>query len=765
MRVIACIGDKLRDIYGNESMKIKEITEKARKIDYRHYVATLITIGFLALGYLFVNSIPRLLESLRDLWNSFLYLVYSSLVTVNPITVTVVDMPTWEIMSSPFEPLTFFPMTWEEFQAKWTAYWSLFVSQANLQEFVYHLGNFAQFGLRFIVFGLPLILLFSRFFGRYTQVVNNDNNVDSKPLKAYKKLVFAVVPPVRDWVKDFYGFLKENSIYAKLWVFLGLIYFNILSIIIEFIAFYLYFLVSYSIKDVYGQALKLLHDLTPMIRFVPLVVWIGLALIAYELTCRNMAYMALYHRERCNRGFINERGVVTIVYGLMGAGKTALITDMALSWEVQMRDMAYEIMLESDMHFPRFPWCNVRNAVKEAVLNHTVVDVKSCRKWIQNLARSYAACKVMQTDKANQRAWRRHVKKNPQSENLIFGYDDKHFPMTYNDNLKIESVWQAIENYACAYLIYQFECSLIISNYSIRSDSIQQTLGNLPIWNNDFFKRDPRFADSISRHSHILDFDIIRLGVRMLKDNPRRNAFGFGCYVISEIDKERKNMPELQGIDRNSEECNQRNDLFNSCLKMSRHAVVIANRVFLKIFCDLQRPEDWGAGGREVGEVVFIRDETEQIPTLPFFSWFWLIEKIVLLLKSRFVGFYTEYEFVRADNTLFVYLVKGFVSLLEHYVERMNNLFGAQTLKLDVESARKDGESKQRKYYRMPKKIFSERYATNCLSAIFQQGEVNTISIADFREYAGKMATNEELEYQNSHFQKDIRRQRELYAA
>ena len=183
---------------------------------------------------------------------------------------------------------------------------------------------------------------------------------------------------------------------------------------------------------------------------------------------------------------------------------------------------------------------------------------------------------------------------------------------------------------------------------------------------------------------------------------------------------------------------------------------MIANRVFLKIVCDLQRPEDWGAGGREVGEVVYIADRGEKAPLLPFFSPFWLCEWLFNAFKATWDNFYTQYIFNRSDNTLFVQLVKGIVSRLDNHYRRVNNLFGCQTLHLEVESGRMNGEPKECKYYRLPKKDFSKRYSTNCLSAIFEGDAVNTVSIADFCEYAGIMATTEELALQHSFFQEDI---------
>ena len=287
----------------------------------------------------------------------------------------------------------------------------------------------------------------------------------------------------------------------------------------------------------------------------------------------------------------------------------------------------------------------------------------------------------------------------------------------------------------------------------------------MPLWDSDFFKRDPRLMDAFSRYAHIIDFDMLRLGKRMLANNPNRNAFGFGVYVVSEIDKERKNALELRETKKNTDECNQVNDLFNACLKMSRHACVIANRVFLKIFCDLQRPEDWGAGGREVGEIVYIAEKGDMCPTLPFVSTYWWTSAIYARLRARFDRFYTEYIHVRSDNTLFVHLTKSIMARLGKHYQGIEDLFGAQTLHLECESGRMDGEVKKTKFYRMPKKDYSRRYSTNCLSAIFEGDVPNRVSINDFVTYAGVMATAEELALQNSHFQRDLEKRKQQYAS
>lgn len=473
-----------------------------------------------------------------------------------------------------------------------------------------------------------------------------------------------------------------------------------------------------------------------MVRFIPVAAWVVIIIIALELAARHIGYNELEHRERKNGGFLEERGVMTIVYGPMGAGKTKTITDMALTQEVRFRDMAFEIIIESDFKFPFFNWATFEQDLKQAIENHIVFNVPSTRKWLQEKYRIWT--------------------ETPSKENL-WGYDHERYGLEYDDRLKVSNLWEVLDDYACAYVVYTVQSSLLVSNYSIRVDNLMDDLGNFPKWNTDFFRRDSRLLDSYSRHAHILDFDMLRLGKRMLDDNPNRYAFGFGVYIISEIDKERKNAPELQQIKASSEECNQKNDLFNSLMKMSRHACVIANRVFVKIFADLQRPESLGADARELGEIVYIEDSSDMNPILPFFAPFYFFEAFFTWIFGRFVDLYYEYRFIRSDKTVPMYLMKSFSAWLKRFRDRTCNQFGSSKIKLLVESGRMDGDKKERTYFMQSKKIYARRYTTDCLSAIFNQyADKNTIGLNDLPEYVTELGSDEENLLQNSFFQVEV---------
>ncbi len=320
--------------------------------------------------------------------------------------------------------------------------------------------------------------------------------------------------------------------------------------------------------------------------------------------------------------------------------------------------------------------------------------------------------------------------------------------------LKQTDIWETIETYAQLYFIYIVQSSLIISNYSVRTDDIYCSLGNFPMWNSDFFTRDSKTIDCYSRHAHILDFDSLRLGKKVIEENKNADGFEFGVIVITEIGKERGNNLELSEKKKKDETANQKNDLFNSWLKMVRHSATVDNYPFVRVITDEQRPESWGADARDLCEIVSIKESSETYLAMPFFS---LAELLYGWLFGKFSNLYYRYRYVRSDNTLPMYLLKSITAKIQHYYTGIYNRFGYCALRVQIESGTQDGERTENKYYLMNKKIYSKRFSTDCFSDFFTEKALrSTVGIDDLREYATEKATFDELTAQNSYFVGDL---------
>ena len=671
---------------------------------------------------------PRLIESFVDLFSSTKFYIselfelnISGNITINDFT------------KQPFEMPFNLPSTWEEFKLLCHDYWNLFTSKENIMNYINFLGDVAYYLSKLIMVFMPFVILIMILLNK-DEPINNDYNRDSKQLIWWRKNIEnKVYLPIKNWLIGFANFLKENSFYTKLWLVIWMYNFNILTMIIELISYYLYFVSSMDLISLYRQVLKFLMDSSIAIDFIPPIGWACITLTIINMIRRNIGYNKLNHMEMKDRGFINERPIVIMLNGTMGSKKTTIITDMALSQEIMLRDKAFEKILENDLKFPFFPWVNLENSLKGAIKHHYVYNLATCRKWV-----------LEKKARFEKRPCMRH----------IFMYDYERYGFTYDDKLTICTIWDVIYNYAQLYFVYTIQSSLLISNYSIRVDNIQEDLGNFPLWNTDLFHRDSRMQQAYSRHAHILDFDMLRLGKKVIDYNEKADCFEFGVINITEIGKERGNAVELREIKKSDLSANQKNDLFNTWLKMIRHSATIDNFPFVKVITDDQRPESWGADARDLCELVYIDRTSEMKLSMPLFS---LEDTILNWIIGTFSNKYYNYRFNRSDNTLRMYLLHGLIGKLNKYLKGIYNTFGYYKMKTTIESGRQNGDSKDSKYYVMFKKVYARRFSTDCFSDFFNDKALRSkLGIEDLQSFRTEKASFEEMLLENSYFFNDL---------
>lgn len=701
-----------------------------KKIDYRHFICIAITLGFVACSvFVFPSAFIRIIESGRDFGLSVAYYFCELFFIRHNIVPTVNDFST-----APAGEI-FLPETWQGFTESWVEYWQLWATKENLNAYILWLNNLLYKISLVLLLVLPLIVIAVILFGRYIKNQNNDYDKDSRPLKIFKQISLYTYRPAKAWLSGFAAFVAKRKYYWVTWLCIWAYNFNVFTIFLEFLAFYFYFVVSFDFINIYRQIYKLIADLYAPVTFIPLWAWIVIAVAVIGIFRRKIGFARLQHHEMKNRGFINARPIVSMTCGTMGKKKTTMITDMALSVHVMFKDKAFELLLDEDLKFAYFPWINLENEIKRCMRYHTVYNLATIEVFISK----------------KRERWQKH----PCREN-IFGYDYERYGLIYNDKSKVYDIWQCLETYAKLYFIYVIQSSLIISNYSVRSDMIISDEGNFPLWDNDFFKRDSRRLDSFSRHSHIIDFDSLRLGKKVIENNEYADSFEFGVVLITEVGKERKNTLELKEIKAAAKDGNQKNDGFNDWLKMIRHSATVANYPFVKVITDEQRPESWGADARDLCEIIHIRDGGEMRLAMPFF---FIGELLYSFVFKHFVNLYYKYRYARGDNTLCMYILKSFAAKIHSYYSGIYNTFGYSVLSVEVESGTQDGDLTAHKYYLANKKIYSKRFSTDCFSDFFTQKALRSaVGVDDLPEYATEKATFAELDRQHSYFIRDLNR-------
>ena len=681
----------------------------------------LLSCVFILMGvFLFSSSYVRLWQGVKDFGLSVGFYFCEIFGISHNITPTVNTIP--EVQT----PQVTLPSDFEGFKSNTAQYFSLLFSKDNFYGWFEHIAGAMGVFAKILLIAIPCIILVvisvKALYGRS----NNKHGRDTIPLKVFKFISRWTYQPIKQFVRGYVAFIRENGWIWKLWIALWVFHFNLATIIVEFLAYYFFFAVSFDLGTIYTQFVKLFADIKTAFIYFP---WWTLLLLIYPLFDRfrkRIATARLRHFEARNCGFINDLPIVSMSCGSMGKKKTTLITDMALSQEVMFRQKALEILQKCDMKFPYFSWICFEKALQAKIEDGTVYNLATIKDWVQDLQERF---------------------EENYDRSILYNYDYWRYGLSCENGLYTENIFDVLTTYAQAYFIYIIECSLIVANYSVRTDNSLINGGNFPVWITDFF---PGTFRQRNRHSKILDYDILRLGKKVIEDNPHFGSFEFGVIAITEIGKERGNNLELQEKKKTAEEANQKNDKFNSWLKMCRHSATVDNFPFIKVFTDEQRPESWGADARDLCDIIKIASSGQLKLAMPFYT---IGDMLSEWAFNRFINLYYDFRFRRGDNTLLVHILKTITAWLWKRNINIYNRYGYSILKIEKERGTMDGKAGRRRYYLMNAKIYRRRFATDCFSDYFNDMARNTnVGLADYFEYATERATVEELQQQNSYF-------------
>ncbi len=677
-------------------------------------LTVLFTIGFMLLGaFVFRSSFIRLFYAFKDFGLSVGYYFCEMFGITHGITPTVNVIP--EVQT----PQVTLPTDFNGFKDNTSQYFSLLISSDNFNGWLVHISVVIADIAKILVIILPCILVFILVIKALYKRENTKHGKDTVPLKVFKFVSKMTYQPLKRFIVGYIEFIRSHSWIWICWIILWAFNFNLATIIVEFFAYYFYFAVEFDFGTIYTQFVKLFADLkTPFIYF-PYWALLFLIYALFDRFRKRIANSRLRHFEARNCGFINELPIVSLTCGSMGKKKTTAITDMALSQEVMFRQKAFDILQKNDMKFPHFKWILFEKALQAEIESGRVYNLATVKCWVVYL----------------------------EQHNELFGYDSERYGLEYDNGLRAENIYSVLSTYAQAYFIYIIQSSLIVSNYSIREDNLLADTGNFPMWVMDFFPSNFRCN---SRHAHILDFDILRLGKKVLENNPNAGSFEFGVIGITEIGKERGNNLELQEKKKNADEANQKNDRFNSWLKMCRHSATVDNFPFIKVFADEQRPESWGADARDLCDIVNIVSSGELKLAMPFYT---IGDMVAEWAFNRFLGLYYDFRFRRGDNTLLVHILKSVTAWLWKRNVKIYNRYGYSVLKIEKERGTMDGKVSKKKYYLMSAKIYRKRFATDCFADYFNDMAMRTkVGLNDYREYLTECASVNELQAQNSYF-------------
>ena len=190
-----------------------------------------------------------------------------------------------------------------------------------------------------------------------------------------------------------------------------------------------------------------------------------------------------------------------------------------------------------------------------------------------------------------------------------------------------------------------------------------------------------------------------------------------------------------------------------------RESLLMAPKNGYTLITDEQRAESWGADARDLCKLVTIKERSDMRVAMPFFAVEGLLYECIY---PSFKDFYYRLRFMRGDNTLIGYfLKKAFCVFYNHYLKIVNT-FGYSTLTVDLQDGTTDGDGEGElfEYYLSCKKIYSDRFSTDCYADLFAEASLRAfIGLDDYDQYETTRATWAEMESQNSYFVRDMAKQ------
>ena len=182
----------------------------------RNVILTIIlSVAFLLLGgFVFRSSYVRFWETLSRLDESFQYLWCM-------LTGKVCEAPRLD-QSFVLENIHILPQSFDGFIRNVKAYFELLINKNNLQSFGGQAGARLTVFFVIILIGIPPVIAFGFILKAIYRKPNTRYDVDSVPLRIFKKISGVTYQPIKRFMQEYFERLKGNSKLKIAWLMIWL---------------------------------------------------------------------------------------------------------------------------------------------------------------------------------------------------------------------------------------------------------------------------------------------------------------------------------------------------------------------------------------------------------------------------------------------------------------------------------------------------------------------------------------------------------------
>ena len=550
--------------------------------------------------------------------------------------------------------------------------------------------------------------------------------------KAYKCFIFFLknTKSAFRYIADYFSYALSKKYYTVPFVLIWLLNFGVFSFIPDFLAFYLYFLVSLDAASFGYMCVRFLINALIILNAVPFLLLLVIVSVWYYRRHRDMALDELRHNESKNCGLIKELEYVCLFKGEVGKGKTTLLTDVILSLVNIFKTNSLKTLYKIDLYFPAF-------------------DFSSFRAYlIPKIEAREIFCLPNVDDVVNELFDRFH---DTADASVLWGYDFELFGDSVDLGNRKMTLKEALITYGRAFLIYQNN-NPTVANYSIRFKGKFDDSPYLKLWDGDFFK-----TEAESYYSHVLDSDIMRFGKKVDPNGKFNGSFGYGIWARTEAAKSYGNHLTNSEYRRDDDKANPLNDLVEYSAMMGRHVNSMVDfEVYFRLLMDEQRASDLTARIRELCSIISIEEKGELQLAITGYGW-------LFALRDKLKGFeriHSEYNNARADFTLAFMIPKLLVSYVNLLCERLENVYGYRELTLVKEGgmaySSHDGVNKEPKrltWYQANMKVYGDVFASDCYQSFFTDMQKSCgVGIEDIPTYQSLRPTMDDYDLQKDYF-------------
>jgi|GEM_PF-4677366 len=510
-------------------------------------------------------------------------------------------------------------------------------------------------------------------------------------------------------------------IYKKVFLITFLFYTLALSLCIETFSFLLVIFSAFRFDLIYPCVYSIFYTLFPALTYIPGFVWFSAFILVFDYYRKKIALNKLTHLEHLNENFVDGLGVMTLISGEPGTGKTTLMVDMGLTSEKLYRFRLFDILKKFESYFPRF-------------------DFPKFRAYIDSLNTS---CNLNRVQVLNL------IDKSLLDNTFPIKYDGNRFGLYHYDNLKDYSFDEVLKIYASAYIFYTSTKPLMFSNLPIRCSYAVLSSSYLKSFTYRFFSEDLSNYYHYSFMDHIIDYNNMRLGSKTYTPD-----FYMECctVLITELGKERGNQFDTRGLRKDDDSANLLNDFFNQYCKLTRHFSTIDHYPFFRLIADEQRVNSLNLDLVDLCEnLVTIKKDYKDGYVIPLFIFDSIICDFVISLRNRF---YEKYFSTRNYLSVFYQFMNYLTLPFVRYYEKWKNFshFKQLDLVLGNSTSLDSKDVPVVKYYLSDKKVYSNRFATDCYSSYFFSAlEKAKVNQENSRVYHDVTMSHEELESQHSY--------------